>query len=102
MSKFIHTTRGLVNVDHVVSVRGNDSNRASDHVPVFVDLVFEDPATPPSTSDLRIVALTPNPAGTDNRNEKVTLRNGTVSDVDLSAWTLTDEVKYIEPKERVY
>lgn len=75
-----------------IGARGNDTSRASDHLPVFADFTFGgDAVSPPSPSaGVRIVGLLPNPDGQDAGNEVVTLRNSGASAVDLSGWRLRD------------
>ena len=74
-----------------VAAKGNNTTRASDHVPVYADFVFtlEDPTLPPPTG-LRIVALLPNPRGKDDFREQVTLENPTSQDIGLQGWRLLD------------
>lgn len=43
-----------------------------------------------STHNVVIESLTPNPVGSDNQNESVTINNKGSSAVDLSGWTLID------------
>ena len=50
--------------------------------------VFND--QPDDLAEVRIVALLPNPAGTDAGNEQVTIRNDSASDVNLTGWVLRD------------
>ena len=73
----------------VAAVEGNETTRASDHVPVFADFVFGQVVAGPT--GLVIAALTPNPVGPDDNNEMVTVFNGTGAPVDLSEWTLRDD-----------
>lgn len=75
--------------EHGVAAVGNNSTRASDHVPVYADFVLpmseEDPGL-----GMRIAALLPNPAGRDAGNETVTIHNGSSQVVDLSGWKVVD------------
>lgn len=80
--------------DGPAAVRGNDQNRASDHVPVYADFVLvapEDvtPAAPVGT--LRISALMPNPDGADDGQEQVTLKNSSSQTIDLAGWAVKDK-----------
>jgi endonuclease/exonuclease/phosphatase family metal-dependent hydrolase len=77
--------------DHEIAVRGNDNNRASDHLPVFAEFVFgaDEPGEPPP-SGVRIVSLLPNPNGTDAGREEVVIANSTQASVNLSGWKLKD------------
>lgn len=77
--------------DIAVAAKGNSSNRASDHVPVFADFVFNPDGDVPAPATLRIISLLPNPAGVDENNEQVTLQNGTADAVDLAGWKLVDK-----------
>ena len=80
--------------NHDAAVRGNTQNRASDHLPVFADFVF-DPASPvePATTGLQISGLLPDPAGADNSREQVTIRNATGSAISLTGWVLRDRAQ---------
>ena len=74
-----------------VAVRGNNTTRASDHLPVFADFTLGAVTDgPPPSSILRIAALLPNPAGQDAGNEAVTLANGAAAAVPLDGWRLRD------------
>jgi hypothetical protein len=69
--------------NHASAPCGSEHTRASDHLPVFADVVFggvEPP--PPPVAALRIVSLLPNPAGPDEGREQVTIGNGTAEAVD--------------------
>lgn len=46
--------------------------------------------TDPSLPTLRIASLLPNPAGADEVNEEVTIRNAGIAPVDLADWRLRD------------
>ena len=74
--------------NQAVGARGNDTTRASDHLPVIATFVFND--QPVDLAEVRIVALLPNPAGTDAGNEQVTIRNDSASGVNLAGWVLRD------------
>lgn len=76
--------------DHEVGVRGNNTSRASDHLPVYADFEFgsDDPGVP--VAQIRIVSLLPNPTGEDARHEEVTIGNTTASPLNLSGWKLRD------------
>ena len=75
--------------DHAVAAKGNNTTRASDHAPVYADFVFTaEDAGGTAASGLHIASLLPNPAGTDNQNERVTLRNTSSQVVTLSDWKL--------------
>lgn len=77
--------------EFAVAARGNNSTRASDHVPVYADFVLRSGDAPaPASAGIRISSLLPNPQGTDNNHEEVTLANSTSSDVDLAGWVLRD------------
>ncbi len=77
-----------------VAVRGNDTTRASDHLPVFADFTLGAVTDePPPSSILRIAALLPNPDGQDRGNEAVTLANGAAAAVPLDGWRLRDRAR---------
>lgn len=78
--------------NHSVAVEGNKSNRASDHLPVFADFVFdlEDPGDDHAPQGIRIAGLLPNPEESDEGSERIILANLSDSDIDLSGWKLQD------------
>ena len=77
--------------DYAVAVKGNDDNRASDHVPVYAEFSFAAEGVTVEEGDgLRIAALLPNPDGSDDMNEQVTLRNPTQNPISLAGWKLKD------------
>ena len=77
--------------DLPVAVLGNNTTRASDHLPVFADFSFSTPSPPPTHSAVvQITALLPNPSGQDAGNEQVTLRNTAATAIDLTGWYLQD------------
>jgi hypothetical protein len=106
--------RGSARVfDHPVAVRGNDRDRASDHLPVYADFelggLTAGPAPAPATSGsqppappaaparlgvggagLRIAGLLPDPEGEDGGREQVVLENGAGAAVPLRGWRLRD------------
>jgi hypothetical protein len=67
----------------------------SDHLPLiarFRILADDDDAAPVSGGDgVRIIELLPNPVGSDNFAERITLRNSTTAEVSLEGWRITDE-----------
>lgn len=81
------------------------NGKASDHVPVYADFVFEttdgvvtaSPETPAPASGVRIAALLPDPDGPDAGHEWVTIRNGGDSAVDLTGWRLRDRSARVKP-----
>ena len=74
--------------DHAVAAKGNSSNRASDHLPVVAEFVFED--SDAEVPALQIASLLPNPTDKDAGNEEFTLKNNTDSVIDLAGWVLRD------------
>ena len=76
--------------DREVAVRGNNNNRASDHLPVSAEFVFGADEEPEPVSQVRITALLPNPSGTDAGREEVTVGNFSNLQVNLSGWRLRD------------
>lgn len=96
--------------DQPVAVRGNDRDRASDHLPVYADFDFAGqtgavsasmvpaipvptPPTPPvvqGAGGLRVAALLPDPEGEDEGHEQVTLENTSAAVVALKGWKLRD------------
>jgi endonuclease/exonuclease/phosphatase family metal-dependent hydrolase len=77
--------------NHKVGVNGNSTNRASDHLPVSAEFVFDSSdSDEESALNIMIVSLLPNPNGIDNGNEQVTLRNNTQNDINLTGWKLRD------------
>ncbi len=64
-------------------------------MPVFADFVFEagtdpDDDDPVTAASLRIVALLPNPSGTDAGHEEVTIGNFGTAEASLAGWKLRD------------
>jgi hypothetical protein len=59
-------------------------------------------ARPPAAADpIRIVALLPNPAGRDDEEESVTIRNASSIPVGLAGWTLRDTSGQLWTLDRV-
>ena len=89
---FLNYEQGSTAVfNDAVAVRGNDTTRASDHLPVFADFTLGMATDgPPASSILRIAALLPNPDGEDRGNETVTLGNTGAAAVPLGGWQLRD------------
>ncbi|MGB0717048.1 MAG: endonuclease/exonuclease/phosphatase family protein [Phycisphaerae bacterium] len=77
-------------LDHPSTVDGNNSNRASDHMPVYADFIISGGEEEPSQATLRIVSLLPDPVGKDAGNEEITLTNMGDSVVSLADWRLMD------------
>lgn len=77
--------------DHEVAMRGNNTTRASDHLPVYADFEFgsETPDITPGPQ-LRIVSLLPNPNGEDAGREEVTVGSSASTSTNLSGWKLRD------------
>lgn len=75
--------------DESVAVKGNNNNRASDHLPVYADFLF---VRDLDTDDhgLRLVKVMPDPNGVDRDNEIVWIANNSDAPVDLANWTLAD------------
>jgi endonuclease/exonuclease/phosphatase family metal-dependent hydrolase len=97
--------RGSARVfDHPVAVRGNDRDRASDHLPVYADFELGglpapavpgprpsiSPVAPARGAGLRIAGLLPDPEGADEGREQVVLENGAAVAVPLRGWKLRD------------
>jgi endonuclease/exonuclease/phosphatase family metal-dependent hydrolase len=77
--------------DHEIAVRGNNSNIASDHLPVSAEFVFGvDEPDGGNSGGLRIVAVLPNPLGDDAGREEVTLANTSSAAISLQGWKLRD------------
>jgi len=92
--------RGSVRVfDHPAAARGNDRDRASDHLPVYADFDLPGDAAAPvpaaslapakEAAGLRIAALLPDPEGRDEGHEQVTLACAGAA-VALKGWKLRD------------
>lgn len=73
-------------VEAVEMPHHHDPRHATDHFPVVVRLRLG-PAPSP-TAQVRIVSLLPNPAGNENLNEEVTLKNTGQISVSLTGWKL--------------
>ena len=78
--------------DQSVAVVGNNTTRASDHLPVSADFIFGGIVTQVVPEGIFIVALLPNPDGPDRDNEEAFLFNSTTSTVSLSGWQLRDRL----------
>jgi hypothetical protein len=82
--------------DRAVGAAGNDFNRASDHLPVFADFVFDEADDDgPIPSGVRIVSLLANPTGDDDKKEEITIGNFTSSNLNLSGFKLRDKAKQL-------
>ncbi|MGD9364693.1 MAG: lamin tail domain-containing protein [Desulfobacteraceae bacterium] len=69
----------------------HDPRRVTDHYPVVVALKLGDGAAGPSASGgVRIVALNPNPAGNENQEESITIKNNGASSVNMHGWIVRD------------
>lgn len=75
--------------DGAVGAQGNDSTRASDHLPVFAKFEFGGA----TVAGIKISALLPNPNGDDRGNEKVHLSNSGAAAVDVTGWLLRDRAE---------
>ena len=78
------------------AARGNNTTRASDHLPVFADFVVtsaDDDEDGVTDLPFRIVGLLPNPHGVDAGNERVTVRNVSSADSSLAGWTIIDRAE---------
>ena len=75
--------------NHQSAASGNNTTRASDHLPVYAEFDFG-VAPPVAPATLRIAGLLPNPDGADAGHEQVVLANGTAAAVNLSGYTLRD------------
>ena len=84
--------------DHEVAVRGNNTTRASDHLPVYADFEFgsDVPDVTPGPQ-LRIVSLLPNPSGEDAGREEVAIANSASTSINLSGWKLRDAAAHEFP-----
>ena len=77
--------------DQPVAVEGPSDERASDHLPVYADFVFDaGEEEGPEVAVLRIVGLLPNPAGPDQGQEVAVLRNLGQTELSLDGWSLRD------------
>jgi exonuclease III len=77
--------------DRAFAAKGNNTTRASDHLPVFADFVFASEGGGGGGTAVRIVGLLPNPAGTDRGHEQVVLQNmGNAAITLTGTWILKD------------
>lgn len=84
--------------DHAVAMRGNDTTRASDHLPVFADFEFGSEIEEVTAGlELRIVSLLPNPNGEDAGREEVVIANSASTSINLSGWKLRDASAHVFP-----
>jgi hypothetical protein len=86
-----HVEGSTMVFNHASALRGTEQTRASDHLPVFADFVLggAEPPLPPVAA-ARILSLLPNPDGSDEGCEQVTIGNGTAEAVELTGWMLRD------------
>ncbi|NIR41540.1 MAG: hypothetical protein GWN73_39190 [Actinobacteria bacterium] len=66
----------------------------SDHLPLlarFRVVEDDDVAGPTDVAGVRIIALLPNPDGSDGGSEQVTLRNAGTAEVSLEGWRIADD-----------
>ena len=94
-----YSAESIAIFDQAIAAEGNNTNRASDHLPVFADFVFSgsgstDGGTSTPSTGVHIVSLLPNPSGQDAGNERVTLRNTGPSAVNLVGWSLRDRAQH--------
>ena len=68
--------------NHASVLRGSEQTRASDHLPVSADFIFEGATSLPPVAEDSLAA--PQPHGPDEGREQVTIDNGTAEEVDLA------------------
>lgn len=76
-----------------VAAVGNETTRASDHLPVYAEFVFGEPGDgqgAPRGNRVQIASVLPNPEGRDAGHEVVSVANRSEGTLDLSGWTLRD------------
>ena len=78
----------VAEVEVVTIPHNHDPRFVTDHFAVVVHLDFDDTAPPADT--VRMVRLLPNPPGSENKNEEITLKNFTSQSVNLTGWTVRD------------
>ena len=72
----------LVETPHI-----HDPRIVTDHYPVVIRLRFDEDS---SADGIRIIALLPNPAGNENQNEEITVKNFGGQPVSLVGWKVVD------------
>jgi hypothetical protein len=79
--------------DAEVAARGNNTTRASDHLPVFAEFTLGPSDPDAGSAGLRIVSALPDPHGADQGKEQVTLRNTGMAPIHLNGWRLRDRAQ---------
>jgi endonuclease/exonuclease/phosphatase family metal-dependent hydrolase len=79
--------------DSAVAARGNNTTRASDHLPVSAEFTLGAPEPDPGGTGLRIISLLPDPPGADQGREQLTLRNTGTTAINLTGWRLRDRAQ---------
>jgi len=77
-------------VDFATILHDHDPTQVSDHFPVVVRLRLADGVSP---DGVRMTRLLPNPAGDEQVNEEVTLKNFANAPASLTGWKLRDLAK---------
>jgi exonuclease III len=99
----IDTPQELTSIDHILLSpslsafltyadipHSHDPRTVTDHFPVVAQFTFGSPPPPPGMGVARITKLLPNPAGNENQNEKVWIKNMGTANVNLVGWRLRD------------
>jgi endonuclease/exonuclease/phosphatase family metal-dependent hydrolase len=79
--------------DSAVAARGNNTTRASDHLPVSAEFTVGAPEPDTGGTGLRIISLLPDPIGADQGREQVILRNTGMMPINLTGWRLRDRAQ---------
>lgn len=80
--------------DDGVALEGKADFRASDHLPVFADLLLGDVMSDPAAT-VHIASLLPNPVDDDAGREQVTIANRSGVSLNLAGWTLRDRAQNV-------
>jgi endonuclease/exonuclease/phosphatase family metal-dependent hydrolase len=91
LPKYVGDSAQVFNL--AVAAAGNDTTRASDHLPVSAEFTFGAPEPDAAAEGLRITGLLPDPAGNDQGNEQVTIRNSSLTPINLTGWRLRDRAQ---------
>ncbi|MEQ8906874.1 lamin tail domain-containing protein [Ekhidna sp.] len=83
--------------DDASSVNGNNSTRASDHLPVYAEFMLGGEVDNTSSDGVTIVEALPNPEGDDTGNEYIILKNSSSAPVDLTGWSFRDKAGNTHP-----
>ena len=77
-------------IDFADIPHNHDPRLVTDHFPVVVRIKFGSSSSDNANATLWIISLLPNPAGNENQNEQITVKNMGSNPIDLAGWTVKD------------